>query len=153
MRVHPLARFSSGFTLVELMIAVVVAGVLLAVALPSFMDSVRKGRRTEAYTALSALQQAQERHRSGNPNYVSSLTTLGLNATTATGRYAISIISASATGYEIAADGTGSNQAGDGNCARLGILSTGAALRYASCRSCTAFVATDYQASNACWNQ
>ena len=63
-----------GFTLIELVIAVAIVALLLAVALPSFMDSVRKSRRSDAYFALNAVVQAQERFRANNANYSSSLT-------------------------------------------------------------------------------
>jgi len=43
---------AAGFTLVELMIVVVIASILLAIAVPSYMTQVRESRRTEAKTAL-----------------------------------------------------------------------------------------------------
>ncbi|MGJ7508957.1 type IV pilin protein [Variovorax sp. GT1P44] len=52
---------SHGFTLIELMIVVAVVAVLGAIAFPSYMDSVRKGWRTEARTALMQEMQQQER--------------------------------------------------------------------------------------------
>ena len=62
-----------GFTLVEVMIAVVIVGLLAAVAIPAFTDSVRKSRRAEAFSALSAVQLAQERWRGNNASYASEL--------------------------------------------------------------------------------
>ena len=41
-----------GFTLVELMIVIVIVAILLAVALPSYQNSVQKGRRADAKSAL-----------------------------------------------------------------------------------------------------
>lgn len=52
---------SRGFTLIELMIVVAVIAILGAIAYPSYMDSVRKGWRTEARTALVQEMQQQER--------------------------------------------------------------------------------------------
>jgi type IV pilus assembly protein PilE len=69
-----------GFTLVELVIVLVVAGVLAAIAFPSFQRAFVKSRRSEALTALSAIQQAQERWRSDKTSYAASLT----NAASAT---------------------------------------------------------------------
>ncbi|WP_084389390.1 type IV pilin protein [Polaromonas jejuensis] len=55
-------RKQSGFTLIELMIAVAVVGILAAVAYPAYTDSVRKGKRAEARAALMNLLQQQERY-------------------------------------------------------------------------------------------
>ncbi|MBK7458565.1 MAG: prepilin-type N-terminal cleavage/methylation domain-containing protein [Betaproteobacteria bacterium] len=67
---HARRETASGFTLVELMIAVVIVALLASIALPSFMDSIRKSRRSEAFAALSAVQQAQERWRGKQRQFV-----------------------------------------------------------------------------------
>jgi type IV pilus assembly protein PilE len=51
-----------GFTLIELMVAVAIVGILAALAIPSYNDSVRKGKRAEGRAALIDLLQQQERH-------------------------------------------------------------------------------------------
>jgi type IV pilus assembly protein PilE len=154
MKPKPIARRAhSGFTLIEVLIAVIIVGVLLTVALPSFMDSVRKGRRSEAFAAMAALQQAQERWRSSNATYASSSDPGFATATTSPGGYySVSVAAGSnATDYEIIADGTGSSQANDGACSRLGVRVEGAAnsgaIRYASGSSFS------YAASNPCWSR
>ena len=49
-----------GFTLVELMIVIVIVAILLAVALPSYQNSVQKGRRADAKSALLDAANRQE---------------------------------------------------------------------------------------------
>ncbi len=53
-----------GFTLIELMIVVAIVGILVAVALPAYNQSVRKSRRADAKTALLDLAQREERFNS-----------------------------------------------------------------------------------------
>ncbi len=140
---------SRGFTLIELIIAVAILGILMAVALPSFLDSMRKGRRAEAFSAISALQQAQERWRGNNAAYTSTLANLNVAATTTPGGYyAISVANPTATGYVVTADGSSSSQASDGNCGKLSVQVNGGAITYGSCKSCSTFT---YAASDACW--
>ncbi len=136
--------------MVELFITLIVVSLLLVVAVPSFMDSIRKGRRSEAFSALSAIQQAQERWRSNRAGY-GSLVDLGIAASsTPSGYYALSVSGASATGYTIVADGSGSGQSADGACAILGMRVVAGTISYASCASCAA-ADLSYTATNACW--
>lgn len=49
-----------GFTLIELMIAVAIIGILLSIAIPSYKDYMIRGARSAAQTYLSDLAQRQE---------------------------------------------------------------------------------------------
>ena len=53
-------RANAGFTLLELMIAVVVVASLAAVAYPSYQSYAGRGYRAEAHTALHRLANLQE---------------------------------------------------------------------------------------------
>ena len=66
-------RRPSGFTLLELLIAMVVLAIVTAVAMPMFQDSVRKSRRADAMAALTQVMQAQERFRANNAGYYQGL--------------------------------------------------------------------------------
>ncbi len=51
-----------GFTLIELMIALAVVCILAAIPYPSYVNQVRKARRTEAKTFLLGTVSKQERY-------------------------------------------------------------------------------------------
>lgn len=153
-------RSERGFTLIELLIAIAIIAILASVAYPSFMDSVRKSRRAEAVTALTNVQQAQERFRSSHMEYTAFLTNapsattdpgLGLTTSTPNGYYTIAIAAASATGFETTATAvSGTSQANDVNCAKLGVRMANATLEYAGTTS-TGTLA--YAATNRCWSR
>ncbi|NWG73630.1 MAG: prepilin-type N-terminal cleavage/methylation domain-containing protein [Rubrivivax sp.] len=150
--------FQRGFTLIELMIVVVVVALLAALALPSFLDSVRKGRRSTAFEAVSQIQQAQERWRANNASFAGGIASsggrfTGLTAsgatsyTTANGYYEISVSGASATGYTILATAKGS-QANDTACRLMQVQMTGGNLVYAAGSSTLSTAAADV---SRCW--
>ena len=148
------ARRSRGFTLVELVLAIVVLGVLAAIALPTYQDSVRKSRRGEAFNAIAALQQSQERWRGNNPTYTTTLNDLGwTTSTTPNGLYTVSLGTpagdSAASSYIVTAVGAdGSTQAEDKACRKLSVRVRGGTVEYAGCGSCAEFA---YAASNPCW--
>lgn len=148
---QPCRRYRRGFTLVELIIAMVIGAILIALALPSFLGSIRKGRRSEAMSALTTMQQEQERWRSNNATYTSNLSDLRVTTPTAPGRYyALSVANNTAVGYEVIASGLGSSQASDGNCAKLAIKVDRGAITYAACKDC-ADASLVYAANSQCW--
>lgn len=56
-----MARSARGMTLVELMIAVAIVGILAAIAYPSYQAQVRRGNRTEAKAELMEASQELEK--------------------------------------------------------------------------------------------
>ena len=121
----------NGFTLIELMIAVAIIGILAAIAYPSYLSQVRKSRRSDAVQALAQVEQAQERWRANNPTYASTLANtataplaangLGISSTTSGGYYTLAItgtptnIAYTATATAV----TGTSQANDTGCTVL----------------------------------
>jgi len=123
-----------GFTLIELMIAVVVLAILTAVAYPSFMQSVRKGNRGDASSALTRAASAQERFFATNGTYTTVVTDLGFAAggLTEHGHYTLTM-AAGPTGigssYVLTATAkAGTMQAQDAGCTVLSIDSLGVQL-------------------------
>jgi len=66
-----------GFTLIELMIAVVVIGILAMVAIPAYNDSINKGRRADAKSTLTTMASRQEQFFMDNKRYTDDLQELG----------------------------------------------------------------------------
>ncbi len=60
---------SSGFTIIELMIVLVIVAILLAIAYPSYVKYARKAKRGEAQQLLLNWSINQEIWRSNNPLY------------------------------------------------------------------------------------
>jgi type IV pilus assembly protein PilE len=82
-----------GFTLIELVVAMVIAAILAAIAIPGYSSYVRKSRRTDAKTALLDLASLEERFFSTQNYYSATATDLGYTAWPATigsGYYQIS---------------------------------------------------------------
>ncbi|NCT83457.1 MAG: prepilin-type N-terminal cleavage/methylation domain-containing protein [Comamonadaceae bacterium] len=82
---------SPGFSLIELMVALVVAGILAAIAYPAYTAHMQRGRRADAIAALTAVMQAQERYRGNVSNYASSLSDLNLDIAKITPHYQVSL--------------------------------------------------------------
>jgi type IV pilus assembly protein PilE len=126
-----------GFTLIEVMITVAILAIVAAIAYPSFMGSIRKSRRSEAFEFITRIQQAQERWRANNSAYTTDLTTTGLNVPTTTpnGYYTLAVTvpvgPTSGSDYTITATAAG-QQAADTQCALISLRMLNGNLTYDS---------------------
>jgi type IV pilus assembly protein PilE len=115
-----------GFTLIELMIAVVVVAILTSVAVPSYLGQIKKSRRADAMAALLGLTHFMEKTYSENNTFKPG----GIDPTLPTPingvaqYYDLTISASSATSYTLqAAPISGKAQASDG---KIEIDNTGA---------------------------
>lgn len=74
------ARPAGGFTLIELMMAVLIITILTVIAVPSYTTYVLKSHRTEAKSMLMDIAAREERYMSTNGVYATDPTQLGLTA-------------------------------------------------------------------------
>jgi type IV pilus assembly protein PilE len=89
-------RQPGGFTVAELLVALLVVAVLVAVAVPGYRAHVTRTQRTDATAALARVQAAQERHFLEYNRYAASLASappsgLGLPATSEAGFYDVAL--------------------------------------------------------------
>jgi len=135
-------RRAQGFTLIELIVAMVVASILVAIAIPAYSSFVRKGRRTDAKTALLDLASLEERYFSTTNTYSANASDLGYGAaawpvTVGSGYYqiaqptvvaAVAPTAASPAGtpasFSLTATAIG-DQANDTDCATFTVTSAG----------------------------
>ncbi|MCF6236326.1 MAG: prepilin-type N-terminal cleavage/methylation domain-containing protein [Gammaproteobacteria bacterium] len=66
----------SGFSLVELLIAISIIGILAGIAYPSYVDSVKKSHRADVQGALMEFAAAMVRFQSQNLTYVGAAPTV-----------------------------------------------------------------------------
>lgn len=67
----------TGFTLIELMIAIAVMAALIAIAIPSYQAYVERARRSQAIGDISTISMAIERYYTNHFTYPATLAALG----------------------------------------------------------------------------
>jgi type IV pilus assembly protein PilE len=134
MEAHVRPRCTTGFTLIELMIAVVVIAILAAIAIPAYESYVEKARRTDAKTAVLDLATREQRYYSVNNVFTASPQDLGYGAagttfpmTVGSGYYSVNVVApagASPPTFTVTATAIGS-QTADTQCASFTVDNTG----------------------------
>jgi type IV pilus assembly protein PilE len=124
---------SSGFTLIELMMAVAVIGILSAIAYPSYTEYGKRAKRADGKAGLLKLQLEQEKYRASCPQYANGIhatTTscvtggahnLVANTSSPDGHYTLAITAADAVSYTL----TATPSFTDAKCGTLGINQAG----------------------------
>ena len=123
---HNSAR-ARGFTLIEVIIAMAIVAILVAVALPTYRDHMRKSRRAEAQAYLMAVASRQQQFLLDTRAYVTDVATVGIaQPANVAAAYIVTIppMAAGAPNFRIVATPT-SDQALE-KCGTLAIDNTGA---------------------------
>lgn len=111
----------SGFSLVELLVAMVIVGILTAIAYPSYLQYLHKSRRADAASTLTQDQIILERCYSQNFSYATACGALpGFPQISPQGFYTINISNRTATTYTLTATPRGT-QADDTKCASMAV--------------------------------
>jgi type IV pilus assembly protein PilE len=128
----PLRRRQRGVTLIELLVAVVIVGILGMIAYPSYTSHLVKSRRAQATACLQEAAQYMERFYTTNLRYDQTATTsiaVSLPTTACiqdlNGRYVLSIASVSANAFALKATPQGAQATADTQCGTLGLSQAG----------------------------
>ncbi len=137
-----------GVTLMELLTALAIVGIVSALAYPGFRGQLLRAHRTEAITGLLTLAAAQERHFMAHRAYATGLEGsqggLPISSHTASGRYGLSV-SGEAGGYWASATALPNGpQAADRECATLTLDANGTRRAYS---------ASGEDSTMACWGR
>ena len=108
----------NGFSLIELMIAIVIIAILAGIVYPSYSQYLYETRRSDAWAALSAAAAAQERWYSINFSYTDDVNNLS-GSTSPEGYYTISVVS-DGSSFTLTANAVSSGvQAADSACTAM----------------------------------
>lgn len=110
-----------GFSLIELMIAVAIVGILVAIAVPSYQNHLRKGRRADAQAFITQVAQRQQQYLLDARTYAlggAALSELSLSPpTSVSDHYAVTVTPAAPTvppSFTVTATPTSTVQQPDG---------------------------------------
>jgi type IV pilus assembly protein PilE len=117
------ARHDRGFTLLELMVVVTIIAILASIAIPSYQQSVLRGRRADARVAMNNVATRLERCFTQFGAYDADECEIASPADSPEGFYSVTVVRDAAT-YTLSATPQG-GQAGDSACGTLAVTNTG----------------------------
>ena len=130
-----------GFTLIELMIVVAIIAILAAVAIPSYGDYVRRGRVTEAVSALSGMRVKMEQYFQDNRTYAGACAGGTVAPLPASANFDYACPTLGAAAYTITATGK----------AGTSVAGFVYSMDQANARSTTMSAPSPWQANAGCW--
>ena len=125
-----MTRCAAGFTLIEILCAMALAGVLSSLAYPTYRHALHQARRADAVVAAAQVQMAQARYRAEHTRY-GSLADIRVAALSPAGHYRLDIAAPSPDGYELHARAEAGQRA-DAACRRLKLVVIGSDVVHAS---------------------
>jgi len=102
-----LRKLTKGFTIMELLVALAILGILTAIAIPAYKGYNLKARRADGLHAVLAIQLAEEKYRTHNTQYGDLTQVWGGNTASPAGHYTLAISAVGASSYTVTASAAG----------------------------------------------
>jgi len=119
-----LALCQAGFTLIELVVVMVIAGILAAIAIPNYTAYIQRSNRSDARSQLLMASQFMERVRNESGTYAGATlpATLQQSPPTGTARYTVAVGNLGPGTYTLTASAVGQ---ADPTCTTMSLTQTG----------------------------
>jgi type IV pilus assembly protein PilA len=78
---------AEGFTLIELLVVIIIIGILAAIALPSLLSQVNKGKQAEGKQNVGSLNRAQQAYFLENDSFATTVVDVGIGIKTQSVNY------------------------------------------------------------------
>lgn len=120
------SKKENGFTLIELMIAVLVVGILSAIAIPQYTKYMQKARRADMQAVLSEVMVKQQQFLMTQRRYTSTFADLGISVPDSVSNYYTGYTTITVNGLSYSVSATPSSSQSSDECGVLGVTSDGA---------------------------